>query len=142
MFRTAIISALLLLLSVSAAVVQPVGSPGTLFITKISTSATPIGGNCYFPIQISMNLTWTDSNTIYRVNTNNFWLIVTTPNVVVTNSSASSYKNPNNQIKGFVMFPNIPVSLILGFAPTCLPSVGVARLMYLDSKFNFTFTLP
>ena len=59
-----------------------------------------------------------------------------------TNSSASSYTNPNNLIKGFNLFPNIPVNLILGFQPTCLPSVGVARLVYLDNTYNFTFGLP
>ena len=117
-------------------------STGVLLMNKLSTTATPLGGGCYFPIQISMNLTWTDPSKLYRIQTNNFWLLITTPNIVVTNSSASSYTNPNNLVKQFNLFPNIPVNLILGFQPTCLPSVGVARLVYLDNTYNFTFNLP
>ena len=118
-------------------------SSGVLLMSKVSTSATPLGGGCYFPIQISMNISWTgEPARLYRIQTNNFWLLITTPNIVVTNSSASSYTNPNNLVKQFNLFPNIPVNLILGFQPTCLPSVGVARLVYLDNTYNFTFNLP
>lgn len=142
MQKKIIIVGILLLTLFSATSIHATTDTGLLSITKISTSATQYQPNCYFPIQISMNLTWTGSKSLYRINTNNFWLLITTPNVQVSNSSDSSYKNPNNLIKSFNMFPNIPVNLILGFAPTCLPSVGIARLIYLDNRFNFTFTLP
>src|SRR2546425_9104490 len=115
---------------------------GILTITKLSTTATQYQTNCYFLIQISMNLSWTNSQSLYRISTNNFWLLITTPNVQVTNASDSIYKNPNNLIRSFNIFPNVPVNLILGFGPTCLPTVSTARLIYLDSRFNFTFTLP
>jgi hypothetical protein len=115
----------------------------TLFMTKLGPArATPLGGGCYFPIQVSVNMTWTGPTKIYRIVTNNFWLLITTPNVQITNSSASSYQNPNNLVRSFNLFPNIPVNMTLGFGPTCLPSVGVARLVYLDSLYNFTFALP
>jgi len=142
LFLVPVLLGLVLFTSMIHAATSPASS-GVLLMNKLSTSATPIGGGCYFPIQISMNLTWTgDPARLYRIQTNNFWLLITTPNIVVTNSSASSYTNPNNLVKGFNLFPNIPVNLILGFQPTCLPSVGVARLVYLDNTYNFTFNLP
>src|SRR5213593_1942604 len=116
--------------------------PDILYMTQLGpVRVTSLGGGCYFPIQLSLNLTWTGTSSIYRIVTNNFWLVVTSPNVQVTNSSDSSYKNPNNQIKTFNLFPNIPVNDTLGFGPTCLPTGGHARVVYLDNKYNFTFTL-
>src|SRR5712692_8469672 len=128
MKKTILVGILLLVIVFSATRIHATTDLGILSVTKLSTSATQYAPNCYFPIQISMNLTWTNSQSIYRISVNNFWLLITTPNVQVSNSSDSSYKNPNNLIRAFNIFPNIPVNLVLGFAPTCLPSVGIARL--------------
>src|SRR5712664_2495504 len=99
MKKIIIASLILLLVLFTATRISATGDAGILSITKLSTSATQYTTNCYFPIQISTNITWTGSNSFYRINLNDFWLVVTTPNVQVTNSSASSYKNPNNQIR-------------------------------------------
>ena len=116
-----------------------------LTMTKLATVATQVSSNpaCYFPIAIYVNVTWIGGG-IYTVQLPNFWLVITTPNQIIGNSTLSVFKNPDNRIAGVTMFSGIPTTLELSFTKTCLPQ-GVAVLpilFYQDGTYNFQFSLP
>jgi len=138
---------------------QPV-SNGTLSIVKLKTNATglsacilnvstPTGaivktvGTLFGNIRIIFNMTWTNSNQTYGVALGSFNLLVTQKNIVVSNSTNFSQDEfPTNTVTNVVMFPNIPVILILSFGPVCVTPGALARIIYLDGNFNFVFNLP
>src|SRR2546427_5431928 len=113
----------------------------TLLLTKLSTQATRVG-NCFFPVRILMNASWTGTSTIYYLSLQSFWIVTFVSNTVISNSTNTSYQNPNNLIGQVTLFPNLPVEVALTFSPVCLSQVTQARLLYLDGTFNYTFTLP
>ena len=152
---------LLLPLSYSIPVTSQQSSPiGTLTMTKILTNVTAIStclvnvsnpsgvitqtsGTLYGNIRIIINVTLTNSNSTYGIQLSSFFLIVTQNNMVVSNTTnINQNQNPTNIIKNVLLFPNIPVILILSFRPTCVTSSNIAKLLYLDGIFNFQYTLP
>lgn len=113
-----------------------------LILTKLSTQATNLGNGCYFPILIKINATWTDPTTIETISLSSFWLVVTMRNLVVGNSTAASYKNPDNTLQSVNLFPNIPTILALSFTKTCITSLNTVELFYADGVYNYTWALP
>ena len=139
---------------------QQTSPVGTLTMTKMLTNVTAIStcligvsnaagiiiptlGTLYGNIKIILNLTLTDTNSTYGIQLSNFYAIVTQKNMVISNSTnINQNQNPTNLIKNVLLFPNIPVILILSFKPTCVTPSNIARLVYLDGTFSFTFNLP
>jgi hypothetical protein len=79
----------------------------------------------------------------YPIALNAFTLAVTQPNQVISNSTNTNQEElPTNQVQGFNLYPNLPVILILSFAPVCVTSGSVSRLVYFDNQFSASFNLP
>lgn len=115
----------------------------TVNIASASGAITPTPGTLYGNIRIVLNLTLTNTNTTYAIQLSNFYVIVTQKNMVVANvTNVNLNQNPTNIIRNILLFPDIPVILILSFKPTCVTTGQLARLLYLDGLFNFQYNLP
>jgi hypothetical protein len=151
-----------LVVSASAVPVTQTGTSqtGTLTMTKIVTSAVGDGactmnvalpngtittktGQLFTGIKITLNVTWTQSNSTYTVVLSNFYLVITQNNIVISNSTnVNQNQNPTNKISSVTLFPAIPVILIVSFKPVCLTAGSISRLIYIDGTFNFVYSLP
>jgi len=125
-----------------AAVLPPPPNVNKLLnMTKIQTLATPIGGNCYFPATVDLNVTWTGPN-YYQIKIESFHLFITQRNLLISNSTASLLLAPNNVIGAFFLWNNVPVTLRLSFDTVCVSSVSLIILVYTDGRYTFSFSLP
>ena len=113
-----------------------------LTMTKLVTQATNLGNGCFFPIIVKINITLTQSSATYEIQLSFFWLVITTKNNIVANQTNVSYQNPNNLIQNVILFPNVPITLILSFSKTCISAINNVQLIYLDGTYNFAFALP
>lgn len=139
---------------------QGPGVSNILTVTKLHTNATAISactinsftangspvtitGTLFGRIRIILNVTWSNSNMSYLLVFANFYLLVTQKNMVIANvTNINQNQNPTNLVQSVILFPKLPVILILSFQPVCVTAGSLARLIYIDGSFNFVFDLP
>jgi hypothetical protein len=88
-------------------------------------------------------MTLTGTNITQSITLNSFTLTVTQPNQIISNSTSTAQKEyPSNLVGGFDLYPNIPIIVILSFAPVCVTGNSVSRVNYYDGQNSFIFNLP
>lgn len=130
----------ILLIGSTNAPVQTLSNNSSLNMTKLSTIATQTSPGCYSGY-VAVNMTWTNSNATYAIIVQDFFIVISTPNQIISNSTIASYVSPSNTIQTVLLFPNIPITLRVSFQKVC-GTPSTLRLIYLDGTFNFAFTLP
>jgi len=111
-------------------------SASNLSLTFQSESHQLASPNCY-NAQIHVLAVWNGTGTS-TVSLPSFYLYATGTNLVLSNST--NYQQPNNQLGFFVLFPNVPVGLVLSFTKFCIPA-GLSNLQVWLFYFDGTITL-
>jgi hypothetical protein len=108
----------------------------SLNLSFVSQTHQALGAGCYnaqVTIILSMNSTGPVS-----VALGNFWLYANGNNLVITNSTY--YAHPANNLRTLVLFPQVPINLVLYFQNFCLPQ-GITNPQVFLFYFDGTNTL-